>query len=53
MKVKLLKPIDIDVALFGLGKNKGITSEINFRDFIKLQNFRVIDDDVIGEYSKE
>lgn len=46
IKVNLLKQPDIDVALFGLGKNKGITSNISYNDFCieeypKLQMFNV------------
>jgi hypothetical protein len=33
MQVNLLEPINIDVALFGLGKNKGVTSGMNYREF--------------------
>lgn len=33
MKVELLEQPNISVALFGLGKNKGVTSGIKYRDF--------------------
>lgn len=38
MKVKLLHTPSIDVALFGLGKNKGVTTKMSFEEFCQLQN---------------
>lgn len=36
IKVNLLKQPDIDVALFGLGKNKGVTSDMSYNDFCNI-----------------
>lgn len=38
MKVTLLNTPQIDIALFGLGKNKGITTGMSFKEFTSVEN---------------
>jgi hypothetical protein len=65
MKVELLEQPNISIALFGLGKNKGVTTGIKYRDFICAEIFYSDDlegsedlfsidgDGLMGRHSKE